>query len=187
MLPLSLRPSSVPGPLRVVLRVGSARPLLCEEASVPLADAAAALGAYARRGEARRAFDGCYMYTLADGCGFLVYAENTSRMQSFTLELDFAGSFNLLSSRGTEQTFDVLPPMHGQLLQALSMAGEDGSQMRCASKFTMDMLSREAHSPPLPGALHAPVALGGQLLLGGGPQQLLEAMLGRALFISPRS
>ena len=101
MLPLSLRPSSVAGPLRVVLRVGSARPLLCEEASVPLADGAAALGAYARRGEARRAFDGCYMYTLADGCGFLVYAENTSRMQSFTLELDFAGCFHLLSNPDT--------------------------------------------------------------------------------------
>ena len=62
MLPLSLRPSSVRALLRVVLRVGSARPLLCEGVSVPLADAAAALGAYARRGEARRAFDGCYMY-----------------------------------------------------------------------------------------------------------------------------
>ena len=73
------------------------------------------------------------------------------------------------------------------------MAGEDGSQMRCSSKFTMDMLSREvcslvitpvnmlsrgtlatshnlltkAHSPPLPGPLHVPVALGGQPLLGG--------------------
>ena len=32
-----------------------------------------------------------------------MYAENTTRMQSFTLQLDFAGSFNLLSSRGTEQ------------------------------------------------------------------------------------
>eukprot|EP00964_Phaeocystis_antarctica_P036872 scaffold21045_cov59-Phaeocystis_antarctica.AAC.6 len=152
------------------------------------------------RGAARR--DGpstavaCILYTLADGCGFLVYAENTTRMQSFTLQLDFAGSFNLLSSRGTEQltrtltpnlnltpnpdsnrnpnveqTFDVLPPMHGQLLQALpapnpnpnpnpspnsnpnpnpnqalSMAGEDGSQMRCSSKFTMDMLSLEVCS-----------------------------------------
>ena len=56
--------------------------------------------------------------------------------------------------------------MHGQLLQALSMAGKDGWQVRYASKFTIHMLSREAHSPPLPGALHAPVALGGQPLLG---------------------
>jgi hypothetical protein len=37
-------------------------------------------------------------YTLADGCGFLVYAENTTRLQSFTLQLDFAGSCNLMSN-----------------------------------------------------------------------------------------
>ena len=47
------------------------------------------------------------------------------------------------------------------------MAGEDGSQMRRASQFTTDMLSREAHSPSLPDALHAPVALNAQPLLGG--------------------
>ena len=34
------------------------------------------------------------------------------------VQLDFAGSFNLLPSRGAEQTFDVLQPLHGQLLQA---------------------------------------------------------------------
>ena len=55
--------------------------------------------------------------------------------------------------------------------QALSMAGEDGSQMRCTSKFTLDMLSGEAHSPPLPGALHVPVALDAQPLLGGAAAQ----------------
>jgi hypothetical protein len=32
---------------------------------VSLTDAAAAVGAYARRGEARRAFDGCSMYAVA--------------------------------------------------------------------------------------------------------------------------
>lgn len=47
------------------------------------------------------------------------------------------------------------------------MAGEDGSQMRCASQFTTDMLSHKAHSPSLPDALHAPVALNAQPLLGG--------------------
>ena len=63
------------------------------------------------------------------------------------------------------------------------------SQMRCSSKFTMDVLSREAHSPQLPSALHAPVPLEAEPLLGGAPQQLLEGlngMLGRALFFSPR-
>ena len=65
----------------------------------------------------------------------------------------------------------------------------NSSQMRCSSKFTMDVLSREAHSPQLPSALHAPVPLEAEPLLGGAPQQLLEGlngMLGRALFFSPR-
>ena len=47
------------------------------------------------------------------------------------VSLDLAGSFNLLSSRGSQQTVDVLPPSHGQLVQALTTAGEDGPQMRC--------------------------------------------------------
>ena len=103
------------------------------------------------------------------------------------MSLDLAGSFNLLSSRGSQQTVDVLPPSHGQLVQALTMAGEAGSQMRCKSNFTMDVLSRELHSPELPSALHAPVPLGSAPLLPAGlgeAQRQLEAFLGRALFFS---
>ena len=127
VLPLSLRPSSLAGvePLPVVLRVGSARPMLCEELPLSPAEAASALGAYCRRGERRRAFDGMGMYTLADGAGFLHYAENASRVGRFTVQLDCAGSFNLLSSRGSQQTLDVPST-------TLTSAGCAPSGPRCA-------------------------------------------------------
>lgn len=67
-LPLSLRPAhSDLGWPRTVLRVGSAKPLLCEEVAVAPSELAAAVGEYARRGSRHRAFDGMDLFSLQDG------------------------------------------------------------------------------------------------------------------------
>lgn len=53
------------------------------------------------------------------------------------------------------QTFDVLPPSSGQLLQVLSLGSAgDGSRMQSQTKFQMDMRTQEMHSPAAEG-VHA--------------------------------
>jgi len=51
--------------------------------------------------------------------GWLLYAENHSRVLRFTVDADLGESFNLLASRGALATSDALPPQSGQLLQVL--------------------------------------------------------------------
>jgi hypothetical protein len=74
LLPLSLQPAAWAPPL--VLRLGSSRPLTCDAIELSALEAAAALGAYARRGERQDAFDGMRVYTLQDEMGLITYAEN---------------------------------------------------------------------------------------------------------------
>lgn len=162
LLPLSLRPRSGrhAAPLPYVLRVGSAKPLLCEATAASSNDVRAGLAGYLRMsGERHAAFDGMVMYSLHDAAGWLSYAENTTAMMRFTLTLDHEGSFNVLPSRGGLCSFDVLPPGRGQLLQALSIASnEDGSRMQCRTQFQADMTSSETHSPDA-GSIHLPIPL----------------------------
>ena len=40
------------------------------------------------------------------------------------VQVDICDSFNIVSSRGTLQSHDVLPPRTGQLLHALSLISE---------------------------------------------------------------
>lgn len=68
--------------------------------------------------------------------------------ERFTITMDYDGSFNILPSRGSLTTYDVLPPGRCQVLQVLSVAtAEDGSRMACQSQFRADMVSSETHSP----------------------------------------
>lgn len=164
VLPLSLRPRAHLGGAHVnyVLRVGSAKPLLCEAALATADDVRGVLAAYARtKGERHRAFDGMALYSVHDSGGWLTYAENRHAFARFTVQLAHDGSFNVLPSRGSLSTYDVLLPGHGMLLQALSIGGaEDGSRMRSETKFTSDMMSAEMHSPSTPSSsLHAPTPL----------------------------
>ena len=107
---------------------------------------------------------------LNDGCGLVVFAENKTSMGRFTVQLDCNGSFNLLPSRTSLATYDVLPAGTSQLLQVLTQAvRDDGSMMRCQSQYTTDLMSAEVHSPELAlsGAAHHPQRRGGRG--GGGP------------------
>jgi calpain-15 len=160
LLPLSLRPRTGrhASPLPYVLRIGSAKPLLCEATAVGSATVRAALAAYVRsRGDLHTAFDGMALYSMHDSAGWLTYAENRSSLARFSVRLEHEGSFNVLPSRGGLATYDVLPPGHGQLLQCLSVGGiEDGCRMQCSSQFTRDMISAEMHSPEVGvGSIHS--------------------------------
>lgn len=164
VLPLSLRPRSQrDGPnLSYVLRIGSAKPILCDPTCVTAAEMRASLASYIRRwGQCHTAFDGMRMYTCTDGAGWLTYAENTSTFARFGVRLDYSGSFNVLASRSSLSTYDVLPPGHGQLLQALSIGVTDeGARMRSSTNFSSGMMSVEAHSPELTeGSMHSPLSL----------------------------
>ena len=160
-----------------MLRAGSAKPLLCERVTVAAEAAAAALCAYVRRGgECQEPLPGCRIRTLKDGAGWLTVAENGGAPMGMTVSLDFDGSFNLLPSLGSLQTYDTLPPGRTQLLQALTFSSEaDGCLMRLASRFSAQLFSAEAHSPDVADALHRPV--GG----GSGTSGALDA-LGRMIF-----
>jgi calpain-15 len=166
LMPISLRPGhSTLGWPQTVVRIGSARPLLCDEADVPDAQVAAAVGAYARRGARHRAFEGAGMdlYTLQDGCGWLLYAENRSRSLRFSVGADLADSFNLLASRGSLVTQDAVPPRSGQLLQVLSMCGHEACMMRSRTHFQQGQVVGvvEVHTPPIRSEVHRPVKLQG--------------------------
>ncbi len=164
-IPLSLRPPSSASARSFVLRVGSARPLLCEPRRLDASSVRRALGSFARRaGERQAALSGAsgelLVYSVSDAAGWLVYAENPTRMFRFAVQLDFSASFNLLTSRGALTTYDVLPPRHAQLLQCLSLAeAHAASEMRLSSRFSGDLFSAEAHSPELLGGLHRPEPL----------------------------
>ena len=162
VLPLSLRPRTHRGSpdLNYVLRVGSAKPLLLEATAATGEDVRSAVAAYVKfKGKRHRAFDGMALFSCQDDSGWLSYAENAHGLARFTVDLSHDGSFNVLPSRGTLQTFDVLPPNTGQLLQALSLGGvEDGSRMQSSTKFQMDVLSQELHSPDAHG-IHAATPL----------------------------
>jgi hypothetical protein len=164
VLPLSIRPRSAgaaPPPAQpYVLRLGSAKPLLCEGRRLPPSAARRGLAAYARgRGSCTTQFEGSVrLYTVSDGAGSLFYVENTSHLSRLEVSLDLSESFNLLPSRGCLNTIDVIPPGHEQLLQALSLGGaEDGWRMRLASRYSASPLLAEVHSPELAAAeeLHA--------------------------------
>ena len=140
--------------------------------------AAAALCAYVRRGgECQEPLPGCRIRTLKDGAGWLTVAENGGGPMGMTVSLDFDGSFNLLPSRGSLQTYDTLPPGRTQLLQALTFSSEaDGCLMRLASRFSAQLFSAEAHSPDVADALHRPVG-GGSGSGGGGALDALGRMI----------
>ena len=180
-LPLSLRPAFGAAPPTFVLRAGSAKPLLCERVTVAAEAAAAALCAYVRRGgECQEPLPGCRIRTLKDGAGWLTVAENGGGPMGMTVSLDFDGSFNLLPSRGSLQTYDTLPPGRTQLLQALTFSSEaDGCLMRLASRFSAQLFSAEAHSPDVADALHRPV--GGASGSGGALDALGRMIFGSAV------
>lgn len=163
LLPISLRPGhSTLGWPQTVVRIGSARPLLCDEVDVPDIQVATAVGAYARRGARHRAFDGAGMelYTLQDGCGWLLYAENRSRTLRFSVGADLSDSFNLLASRGSLVTQDAVPPRSGQLLQVLSMCGHEACMMRSRTHFQQGQLvGLEVHTPCIESEVHRPAGL----------------------------
>ena len=163
VLPLSLRPRSHSGsaPLSYVLRIGSAKPLLCEAACASGDDVRSAIAAYIKtKGERHRAFEGMELYSHHDNAGWLTYAENTGWLgRAFSINLNHDGSFNVLPSRGSLTSYDVLGPGQGMLLNVLSIGGtEDGSRMRCETKFQSDLFSAEMHSPNVNG-IHAPTVL----------------------------
>ena len=97
-------------------------------------------------------------------------------MMAFSVRLDHDSSFNVLPSRGSLATYDVLPPGHGQLLQCLSIAGaEDGSRMAASTRFQADMVSPAFHSPEVGESIHATVAI------AGARQQAMRANVGNFL------
>lgn len=109
VVPVSLRPRSNDASsgrgLEYVLRIGSAKPLLCEASLVSEAEYAASIAAYVKQaGKPHHPFSSMVVYTRHDGAGWLTYAENRSRMQSFSVQLDQSGSFNVLTSRGSLTT-----------------------------------------------------------------------------------
>ena len=172
VLPLSLRPRSHVGSpaLRYVLRVGSAKAVICTAAAASADDCRFAVAAYCKHmGRAHRAFDGMTLYSVHDGSGWLTYAENAHSYARFTINLSHENSFNVLPARGSLATYDVLMPGRGQLLQCLSLGySEDGSRMRSDTKFTCDPMSQEMHSPIADGLyastpLHAGGGSGGML------------------------
>ena len=185
VLPLSLRPRSGrhAKPLPYVLRIGSAKPILCEATAASGDDVRACLAAYCRRaGEYHFAFDGMATYAVHDSAGWLTFAENTTSMMRFSINLDHEGSFNVLPSRGSLSTYDVLLPGQGMLLQALSIAlNEDGSRMQCKFQFRSDMTSAEVHSPDA-HSIHLPIQIvrrsgGGNFYSTGGMEIGLHDLL----------
>ena len=164
LVPLSLHPPAAAKAgeeHRVVLRLGSSKPVHLDTLVLPTAAAAAALAAYARRGARRDAFDGMSMWTLQDGAGLLSYAENRAAGLGFSVDLDHAGSSNVSPSRGAARTADTLLPMHGQLVQVLDAASDERScQLRAALRFGAGPASAEAHAPSVGSSyVHCPRAL----------------------------
>ena len=165
ILPLSLRPregaSAFKLGLDYVVRVGSAKPLLLEPTYLSDAEIAAALGSYVKGGgKWHRAFEDMGIYSRHDGAGWLSYAENISARMSFRVELDESDSFNVLPSRGSLNTMDILPPGKGQLLQVLTHGfADDGSRMSSKMRFQADYRSAELHSPDTEGSIFDSVQL----------------------------
>jgi calpain-15 len=165
ILPLSLRPregASAPKlGLDYVVRVGSAKPLLLEPTYLSDPEIAAALGSYVKGGGKRhRAFEDMVIFSRHDGAGWLSYAENISARMSFRVELDESDSFNVLPSRGSLNTMDILPPGKGQLLQVLTHGFADhGSRMSSKMRFQADYRSAELHSPDTEGSIFDSVQL----------------------------
>ena len=83
VLPVSLRPAAFDAAISrdYVVRVGSAKPLLCGAVHMNAREVATAVGQHIKKhGTRRHAFDGQALFTLQDGCGWLFFAENNSRM-----------------------------------------------------------------------------------------------------------
>jgi len=180
LLPISLRPRPADQPLSYVVRVGSAKPLLCEPTFVADAQVSAALAAYVKSGgKPHSPFEAMVLYTKHDGAGWLSYAENRSTLGAFTVELNQEGSFNVLPSRGSLASFDILRPQRGQLLQVLTRGfDDDGYSMSSSMQFHMSALSLgdESHSPSIEGGVHAPMALSGGAAPSGREQGIHDML-----------
>jgi len=154
--------SSASGSL--VLRIGAAKPVVCDLEALPALDAAAAIGAYVRLGQRRDVADRLRLFTMQDSCGQLTYVENCAAVGSgvsFKVQLDHRGSVNVNPSRGDMQCADVLPPMRGQLLQIAHIGpGEGMAQIRTQLQCWAEDSAAEAHAPETRGTfMHATICV----------------------------
>ena len=126
------------------------------------------MAAYVKaRGERQQCFDGMALYSVQDDAGWLTFAENRSSLCGFAVDVDHSESFNVLPSRGSLATHDVVPPGHAQLIQVLTIGGaEDGSSMHARHQYMSAPLSAEAHSPEVSQGIHCTVPLSSSR--GGG-------------------
>ena len=59
---------------------------------------------------------------LSDGAGYVAYVENISSTWTVRVTVNFEGSVNLRSSRGSLASYDLVPPRHAMVLHALTQA-----------------------------------------------------------------
>uniref|UniRef100_A0A7S4F0D9 Uncharacterized protein n=2 Tax=Chrysotila carterae TaxID=13221 RepID=A0A7S4F0D9_CHRCT len=109
------------------------------------------------RGESSRISSEMSIHSLQDECGWLVFAENTSRLSTMSVMIDASQSFNLLASRRCMETVDAVPPRHAQLLQVFSFCSNQGSSLRMQTQCQSLLGGGEMHSPPLECAMHSAV------------------------------
>jgi calpain-15 len=146
--------------LELVLAVFASRPVVLVATESDATVARRALVALAMRlGKATTPFAGqpMVLYNLSDGAGSILYAENASRAQQLTVEVDARESFNLVSSRGALALADSIGPGEAQLLLALTqLEGSAGYSSVFQFRFRADS-SRGRHEPAVPavGGLHS--------------------------------
>lgn len=144
------------------LAVHSSKPVFVEEFSaepVLLADAIIATVIGRGKRHVSSAHCGSGMYYLTDGFGGLVIVgENLTNHQCLHTHCDSSGSENVVSTRGTLNTWDVIPPGHRQILIVLSQL-EGSSAYFVMHKLTHRIQERNGlggWSPDEPTASHRP-------------------------------
>ena len=108
---------------------------------------------------------GVTMYTMKHTSGMIVTCENASN-QYFSVQLDYSGSQNVVSSRDTQDTLlvtnDCIPPMTKQIIMVLSpQEGCSHYSYSMQIAYTMSSRATEEHMPAVSGdpmaELHRPV------------------------------
>ena len=143
----------------LVLALHSGKPVLVSEDRVTPREAALALISRVKNeGNLARHSDGSVnVYTLTDSAGAYVCVDVVGSRNPCNFSLDLKGSQNLVSTRMSLQTKDVIPSNYVQLVQAATTLGSEGWAYRSSMQW-VSMPVTESHEPGVfsPG-LHEPV------------------------------
>jgi len=106
------------------LTVHSSQPVFVDIVPAPMHTQADTLFLLCRKlGKRHEGIPGVTCYYLSKGIsGLLIAAENRKEDMHLSLDCNCSESFNILSTRGCLVTFDVIPPLHRQIVMLLTQA-----------------------------------------------------------------